>query len=91
MAYDEGNEEEAEENDSLPIIDYDISEDELDDYSRKPSPDDIPVKLLIFVRMLQGLVEGLIIVSMSFSRLDFFFVICCPPSKSLTQMIMCLS
>ena len=47
MAYDEGNEEEAEENDSLPIIDYDISEDELDDYSRKPSPDDIPVKLLM--------------------------------------------
>ena len=43
-----------------------------------------------FVRMLQGLVEGLISVSMSLillsSGLDFFFVIRCPPSKSLTQM-----
>ena len=46
LTYDEGNEEEAEENESLPIIDYDMSEDELDDYSRKPSPDDIPVKLI---------------------------------------------
>ena len=44
--------------------------------------------------MLQGLVEGLISVSMSLillsSRLDFFFVIRCPPSKSLTQMIIAM-
>ena len=40
--------------------------------------------------MLQGLVEGLFSVSMSLillsSRIDFFFVIRFPPSKSLTQM-----
>ena len=45
-----------------------------------------------FMRMLQGLVERLISVSISLtllsSRLDFFFVILCPPGKSLTQMIM---
>ena len=48
-----------------------------------------------FVRMLQGLVEGLISVSMSLillsSRLDFFFVIRYTPSKSLNQMVMYLS
>ena len=37
----------------------------------------------IFVRMFQGLVEGLIGVSMSltmlYSRIDFFFFIICPP------------
>ena len=56
--------------------------------SSKPRPEQI---IIIFVRMLQGLVERLISVSMSLiwlsSQLDFFFVIHCPPSKSLTQMI----
>ena len=50
---------------------------------------------ITFVRMLQGLVEGLFSVSMSLislaSRLDFFFVIRYTPSKSLTQMVMYLS
>ena len=43
-----------------------------------------------FVRMLQGLVEGLVDVSMSLtklsSRLDFFFFIVYLPSMSLIQM-----
>ena len=47
-----------------------------------------------FVRMLQGLVEGLIGVSMSLtllsSRLDFFFFIICPLGMSLIQMTMFL-
>ena len=44
----------------------------------------------IFVRMLQGLVEGLVDVSMSLtklsSRLDFFFFIVYLPGMSLIQM-----
>ena len=43
--------------------------------------------------MLQGLVEGLISVSMSLrklsSRLGFFFVVVCSPGTSLIQMTMC--
>ena len=63
-----------------------------DDTSPTPPPNSTKVchSFFTFVRMLQGLVEGLISVSMSLtllsSRLDFFFVIRCPPSKSLTQM-----
>ena len=47
-----------------------------------------------FVRMLQGLVEGLISVSMSLtllsSRLDFLLFIICPLGMSSIQMTMCL-
>ena len=47
-----------------------------------------------FVRMLQGLVEGLIGVSMSMIRLSlrlgFFFFAVCPPGMSLIQMTMFL-
>ena len=48
----------------------------------------------IFVRMLLGLVEGLIGVSMSLrmhsSRLDFFFFVIRPPNMSLIQRTMFL-